>query len=160
MAPEWQEGEIEGVVLSPLTPHADPRGWLAELFRADETDAARMPCMGYVSMTHPGVVRGPHEHTEQTDCFAFVGPGDFRVRMWDSRPDSATRGRCRTVIAGQRNPMRVIVPPGVVHAYKNISEDAGLVLNFPNRLYAGPGKRQPVDEIRHEDDAVQRFVME
>jgi dTDP-4-dehydrorhamnose 3,5-epimerase len=26
-----------------------------------------------------------------------------------------------------------------------------LVFNGPNRLYAGRGKKEPVDEIRHED---------
>jgi len=28
----------------------------------------------------------------------------------------------------------------------------GWVFNGPNRLYAGQGKREPVDEIRHEHD--------
>jgi dTDP-4-dehydrorhamnose 3,5-epimerase len=26
------------------------------------------------------------------------------------------------------------------------------VINLPNQLYAGQGKQEPVDEIRHEDD--------
>jgi len=43
------------------------------------------------------------------------------------------------------------VPPGVVHAYKNVSRVAGLVFNCPNRLYAGRHREEPVDEIRHED---------
>jgi dTDP-4-dehydrorhamnose 3,5-epimerase len=47
----------------------------------------------------------------------------------------------------------VIVPPGVVHAYKNTASTPGWVFNAPNRLYAGPGKRSPVDEIRHEEQA-------
>jgi dTDP-4-dehydrorhamnose 3,5-epimerase len=44
------------------------------------------------------------------------------------------------------------VPPGVVHAYKNIGSEPGLVFNCPNRLYKGPGRKDPVDEIRHEAD--------
>jgi dTDP-4-dehydrorhamnose 3,5-epimerase len=43
------------------------------------------------------------------------------------------------------------VPPGVVHAYKNIGQDNGIVFNAPNRLYAGEGKKTQVDEIRHEE---------
>ena len=43
------------------------------------------------------------------------------------------------------------MPPGVVHAYRNLSRaERGLVLNYPDRLYAGTGRREPVDEIRHE----------
>lgn len=44
------------------------------------------------------------------------------------------------------------IPPGVVHAYRNTSDVAGWVFNGPNRLYAGPGKKEKVDEIRHECD--------
>jgi dTDP-4-dehydrorhamnose 3,5-epimerase len=46
----------------------------------------------------------------------------------------------------------VIVPPGVVHGYRNIGDQAGLVVNLPNRLYKGQGRSEPVDEIRHEGD--------
>jgi dTDP-4-dehydrorhamnose 3,5-epimerase len=46
----------------------------------------------------------------------------------------------------------VLIPKGVVHAYKNIGAREGMVINCPNRLYAGPGRKQPIDEIRHEDD--------
>jgi dTDP-4-dehydrorhamnose 3,5-epimerase len=45
----------------------------------------------------------------------------------------------------------------VVHAYKNVGGSEGIVLNYPNRLYAGRGKKEPVDEIRHEDDPASRF---
>jgi len=34
------------------------------------------------------------------------------------------------------------------------------VINCPNRLYAGEGRREPVDEIRHEDDANTIFRMD
>jgi dTDP-4-dehydrorhamnose 3,5-epimerase len=40
----------------------------------------------------------------------------------------------------------------VVHAYKNVGNKVGWVLNFPNRLYKGDGGKDTVDEIRHEDD--------
>ena len=59
------------------------------------------------------------------------------------------------VAVGESNRQAVIVPPGVVHAYKNIGSTPGWVFNAPNRLYAGPGKRSPVDEIRHEEQAGQ-----
>jgi dTDP-4-dehydrorhamnose 3,5-epimerase len=52
---------------------------------------------------------------------------------------------------GENNPVFVIVPPGVVHAYQNIGAADAFVLNFPDRLYAGRGRKEPVDEIRYED---------
>jgi dTDP-4-dehydrorhamnose 3,5-epimerase len=47
--------------------------------------------------------------------------------------------------------MLLIVPPGVVHAYKNAGNTQGLVFNCPNKLFKGWGKKDPVDEIRHEE---------
>ena len=116
--------------------------------------------MAYVSETLPGVARGPHEHLDQTDYFAFVGPGEFLLYLWDARADSPTCGNCTKVAVGESNRQCVIVPPRVVHAYKNVGKTPGWVFNAPNRLYAGPGKRQPVDEIRHEDQAGSRFRLD
>lgn len=157
---EWTPGQIKGAVITRLQPHRDDRGWLSELFREDEIEAALQPAMAYVSMTYPGVTRGPHEHVDQTDIFGFVGPGVFRLKLWDARPDSPTRGRMLTAELGAGNPAVVVVPPGVVHGYTNISDHDGFVLNFPNRLYAGRGRRDPVDEIRHEDAPGGDFRME
>ena len=35
--------------------------------------------------------------------------------------------------------------------YRNIGTENGIVFNAPNRLFAGQGKGEPVDEIRHEE---------
>lgn len=63
------------------------------------------------------------------------------------------------VIGGADTPLSLIVPPGVVHAYRNLSRtEQGLVLNYPDRLYAGTGRRDPVDEIRHEVEGDRFFA--
>jgi dTDP-4-dehydrorhamnose 3,5-epimerase len=147
----FQEGPIDGVVFKSLKRYADRRGWLIELFREDELNHDNHPAMAYVSETLPGVARGPHFHHEQSDYFAFVGPGDFKLYLWDRRETSATFNYRHTVVVGESNMQAVIVPPGVVHAYKNVSKHPGWVFNSPNRLYAGRGKKEPVDEIRFED---------
>jgi dTDP-4-dehydrorhamnose 3,5-epimerase len=145
-------GSIDGVIWKPLKKYHDNRGWLCELFRDDELPPDLQPVMAYLSVTEPGVARGPHEHVEQSDYFCFLGPSDFKVYLWDTRSESFTEGQCQVEIVGESNPMLLIVPPGVVHAYKNIGAVPGLVFNAPNRLYKGPGRAEPVDEIRHEDD--------
>jgi dTDP-4-dehydrorhamnose 3,5-epimerase len=143
---------IADVDIRPLHQHTDGRGWLVELYREDELSEHLHPAMAYVSQTQPGVARGPHEHVHQTDYFAFIGPGDFELILWDARPDSPSHGVQTRTICGESNPCAVTIPPGVVHAYRNISDVAGWVFNAPNRLYAGPGKKEAVDEIRHESD--------
>jgi dTDP-4-dehydrorhamnose 3,5-epimerase len=156
----YQDGEINGVIMQALKFYRDHRGWLVELFRQDEIVPESWPVMTYVSQTLPGITRGPHEHVNQTDGFAFIGPSDFRLVMWDTRACSTTRGRRMVLIAGASNPVAVWIPPGVVHAYRNIGDVPGLVFNAPNRLFAGWAKKEPVDEIRYEDSDPSRFPMD
>lgn len=153
MPDNFTQGEISDVVVRELRKYADERGWLAEVFRRDELAEEFYPAMAYVSTTRPGTIRGPHEHVDQADLFCFMGPSNFKVRMWDNRPDSETFNHVMTVFAGEDNPQTVLVPKGVVHAYQNVGSVEGVVINCPNRLYGGEGRKAGVDEIRHEDNA-------
>ncbi|MFA6416989.1 MAG: dTDP-4-dehydrorhamnose 3,5-epimerase family protein [Patescibacteria group bacterium] len=141
---------INEVIIKEISKNHDERGFLAELFRADELDFK--PAMSYASFTNPGVIRGPHEHVAQSDCFVFLGPGSFALHLWDRRANSSTNGEKMEIIVGENNPTLVIVPPGVVHGYKCVSEIPALSLNFPDKLYRGEGKKEEVDEIRWEKD--------
>jgi dTDP-4-dehydrorhamnose 3,5-epimerase len=151
---------IHDVEVRELEKHTDSRGWLTEIFRSDELPCSFSPAMCYVSMTRPGVKRGPHEHQDQTDYFVFTGPGRFQITLWDNRETSQTYGVRQTILAGDTSPMMVLVPPGVVHGYKNVSEVPGLVVNCPDRLFAGHRREFPVDEIRHENVKNSPFQMD
>jgi dTDP-4-dehydrorhamnose 3,5-epimerase len=160
MSEHFKTGQIQGVVIRDLGKFTDTRGWLTELFRQDDLEAEFFPVMAYISSTNPGMTRGPHEHLEQADLFCFVGPSNFKLRMWDNRVGSETFNNIDTLIVGEDNPKLVLIPAGVVHAYQNVGTIAGLVFNFPNRLYKGAGKREKVDEIRHEDGPDMIYGME
>jgi dTDP-4-dehydrorhamnose 3,5-epimerase len=151
---------ISGVVIRELKRFTDTRGWLIELFRRDELDPEYLPAMTYISMTKPGITRGPHEHADQADYFCFIGPSTFRLYLWDNRPSSPTYRLSTTCDLGENRPTAVIVPKGVVHAYKNVGSSDGIVFNAPNRLFAGERRKEPVDEIRHENDPDSRFKVE
>lgn len=145
-------GKIHDVVVRDIRKFVDERGWLAELFRQDELAEEFYPTMSYISSTEPGVQRGPHEHEDQADLFCFTGPSNFKLRLWDNRVDSPTYRYVMTLFVGADNPKVVLVPRGVVHVYRNVGSVPGVVINCPNRLYMGEGRRAPIDEIRHEDD--------
>ena len=159
-AESFQPGEIKDVVVRDLRKFNDRRGWLTELFRSDQLDPEFFPAMAYISSTNPKVARGPHEHVDQADLFCFIGPSNFKLRMWDNRPDSPTFRNVMTLIVGADDPKAVVVPKGVVHAYQNVGDVEGIVINCPNRLYMGQESREPVDEIRHEDDPDTIFRMD
>ena len=156
----FQPGEIQDVVVRDLPKFNDRRGWLCELFRHDEVASDFLPAMAYISSTNAGVARGPHEHVDQADLFCFIGPSNFKLRMWDNRPNSPTFRKVMTLAVGADNPKAVIVPKGAVHAYQNVGDCDGLVINCPNRLYKGNHREATVDEIRHEDDPNTSFRMD
>ena len=151
--------EVERVRILDLSPFVDDRGSLSEFWRNDELryrSAAYRPAMGYVSWTKVGMARGPHEHEAQADLFVFAGPGDFAIYLWD------VNGKRWVFKVGESAPQAIMVPPGVVHAYKCLSgtQQGGLVINLPDRLFRGVQKKGEVDEIRHEDDPDSPFKIE
>lgn len=150
------EEPMPGVVVRSLKKNSDARGWLMELFRIDELPEGFRPAMSYLSVTLPGVARGPHEHADQTDGFAFLS-GTYRLYLWENRVGHEPASLVLEV--GERNPVMVLVPPGVVHAYRNVGDAEAFVLNFPDRLYAGWARAEPVDEIRHESDPGSPFKL-
>lgn len=147
---------IKDIIIKKLNKFEDERGWLAEIYRSDEINFD--PTMGYISITKSGVTRGPHEHKYQSDFFIFPGPGDFMLYLWDNRKTAGGRDAIDRVFpmmkieVGEKNPVSVIVPPGVVHGYKCISEIPAMSINLPDKLYKGEGKKEEVDEIRWETD--------
>lgn len=157
--PPWKDGAIDGCEIRILEVFEDERGWLAEFFRHDELPNSIHPAMGYLSLTHAGVTRGPHEHEEQTDLFLFFS-GTFRLYAWDARAGSPTYGHRRCEELGEVRRAAVLIPPGVVHAYRNVGSGDAYIINCPNRLYAGEGKHGPIDEIRHEDRKDSPFVLD
>ena len=148
---------IDGVLLEYIRKYEDPRGWLAEIYRHDQFDY--VPAMGYLSWTKKDVCRGPHEHVYQSDLFVFI-QGVFRMTNWDNRPPSRTYKQKDVLELGGDRPAAIMIPPGVVHAYRCISPEGGLVINLPDRLYKSLGKKLPVDEIRHEENPDSPFQAE
>lgn len=150
---DFKKGDIEGVRIMNLARRVDDRGFLVETYRIDTLPEGLKPVMSYLSATEPGTARGPHEHRDQTDVFAFLGPGNFQICLWDNRRASGSYGNRMVFFGGADNPIAVVIPPGIVHAYRNTSPtEKGVVLNYPDRLYAGWNKQEPVDETRHEVD--------
>lgn len=141
---------MPGVRVEALPVFKDVRGSLHELFRVDEIPAGFSPLMACSSWSHAGLTRGPHQHVGQDDYFTFAGPSDFSVYLWDDRSGSAKAARGWIIHTGEKAPSRIYVPRGVVHAYRNTGTVTGLVVTVTSLLFKGEGRRDPVDEIRHE----------
>lgn len=141
---------INDLVIKKLVKYSDERGYLIEIFREDEIDF--QVAMSYLSLTKPGISRGPHEHKLQSDYFVFPGSGNFNLYLWDNRPDSSTYQEKMIIEVGESNPCTVLIPPGIVHGYKCVSKNDAFSINLPNKLYKGRNKKEEIDEIRWEDN--------
>lgn len=142
--------KIVGVKILEHKRYSDARGMMIEMFREDDLVKTRL-AMATWSLTEPGQIRGPHEHKHQTDRFMFLGPGILTLHLWDNRPGIKFPVETHESFCfGINHPCTVIIPPGIVHGYKNNSQVPALALNFPDKLYAGWNKEHEVDEIRHE----------
>lgn len=124
---------IEGVALKPLRVIADERGWLMEILRRDDDIFAGFGQV-YMTAAYPGVVKGWHFHRKQTDHFCVV-KGMMKVVLYDAREGSATKGTVNEFIIGERNPLVVRIPIGVLHGMKCISEEPAILVNTVTEPY-------------------------
>jgi dTDP-4-dehydrorhamnose 3,5-epimerase len=125
---------IDGVTVTKLRVIPDERGRLMELLRSDEADFTRFGQV-YLTTAYPGVVKGWHYHAKQFDNMAVVS-GMMKIVLYDRRDGSPTRGEIMEIYAGEHNPVRVHIPPGVCHGFMCVSEREALVVNVPTEPYS------------------------
>jgi dTDP-4-dehydrorhamnose 3,5-epimerase len=145
---------IHGVHVKPLKVIPDERGYLMEMLRSDDPFFQKFGQV-YVSVAYPGVVKGWHYHKKQTDHFVIV-KGMMKVVLYDAREDSPTKGLINEFFMGEKNPILVTIPPGVVHGMKGIGTEPAMLVNTPTEPYQ---YAQP-DEHRihpHENDIPYRW---
>jgi dTDP-4-dehydrorhamnose 3,5-epimerase len=137
-------GEIEGVRITSLPSEWDDRGYLIGVIRGDgpATPPSDVALVGHL---RTGTIRAFHKHPERWE-WCVVSHGSAKLVLEDDRADSPTFARVKTVVAGERNPTLVMIPPGVFHGWMALADDTQLIC-------VGAGEqRQPEsklpDEIR------------
>jgi len=111
----------------------DERGRLMEIMRRDDPFFTGFGQV-YLSTVHPGVVKAWHYHNIQEDRFTCV-KGMVKAVLYDDREGSPTRGALNEIYIGEHKPCLVVIPPGVYHGWKCISECEAYVINIPSEPY-------------------------
>ncbi len=124
---------IEGVLVKPLNPIVDERGYLMEMIRSNDPDFKGFG-QTYLTAVNEGVTKAWHYHEFQTDNFICVS-GLIKLVLYDCREGSATEGMVNEFFLGENSPIRVQIPPGVLHGFKGISAPKSLIVNVPDQLY-------------------------
>ena len=133
---------IDGAIIQRLRVIPDERGRLMEIMRCDD---AFFDGFGqvYLSTIYPGVVKAWHYHAIQVDRFTCVR-GMVKAVLYDDRENSPTRGCLNEICLGEHNPCLVVIPAGVYHGWKCISDYEAYVINVPSEPY----NRTDPDEYR------------
>ena len=135
---------IEGVKVKTLRVVPDERGRLMEILRCDDPLFEKFGQV-YMTTVYPGVVKAWHYHKVQTDYFACLA-GMMKLVLYDARDDSPTKGQVSEFFLGLHNPKLVVIPPGVMHGFKCVSETEAVVINCPTEVY----HRETPDEFRED----------
>ena len=135
-----------------LEARVDDRGYLIEIARCtggDEPHAVvhRFGQVYLVGDMTCGTVRAFHKHNELWDWF-FISHGSAKFVLKDDREDSPTYGEMMTVIASERRPRLIVVPPGVYHGWMSLEDDTQMV-STASHTY----DREKPDEVRIPPDS-------
>ena len=139
---------IDGVTVTELAAHSDPRGSLSELLTM--RDGATEPIVHVYQVTaSAGSIRAWVIHRRQYDRLAFLN-GRFRIALYDIRPGSHTFGLLNVFTLGREQPGLLRIPPNVIHGVQNVGDISAFV-NMPTAAYdpRDPDKaRLPYDDQR------------
>lgn len=129
-----RRADLDGVVVSAGTIHADHRGTLMETINFDDPFWEDPVVYAYTFTVAPGRIKGWGMHKLQTDRYAVL-TGPIRIVLYDGRVDSPTF-RCFAEFSfSDQAPGFLRIPPGVWHADQNVGDVPCRVVNFPTRPY-------------------------
>ena len=146
---------IDGVRFKALKPIVDGRGDVIELWSLPwvESEGLAVPQHAYQSATDYGVVKCWHLHEKHTDQFT-VTRGKMQVVCVDLRSDSPSYGYVNSFVIGVQRPALILIPPGVMHGWKSLSQPETIVVNFQTLPY------DAADEFKFPWDCVLTDVWE
>tara|TARA_Y100000590_G_scaffold344091_2_gene393389 strand:- start:5984 stop:6466 length:483 start_codon:yes stop_codon:yes gene_type:complete len=133
---------IEGVKVKELTVHQDisdvaeslsAPGFLMEVLRDDDGLLKRFGQSTF-TVAYKDTIKAFHWHQRQDDLW-FVASGKAFIVLHDLREGSSTYGTTETVTAGVDNYKLILIPVGVAHGYKVVSDDPVLLFYHTTESY-------------------------
>jgi dTDP-4-dehydrorhamnose 3,5-epimerase-like enzyme len=101
--------------------HGDPRGSVFEPLSEAGLAGQRNV---HVVTTEPGRVRGNHYHERATETVVVCGHTLVRLRE---------AGRVEELLVPPGRCVRLTLPPGVSHAFKNVGDVPNVIVSFASR---------------------------
>lgn len=141
---------IDGVKVINLKKIPDERGAIFHMLKNTDDYFTKFGEI-YFSICYPGIIKGWHEHTKQTQNYCVID-GMMKLVLFDNRPKSKTYKKLQEIFLGDFNYSLVQIPPYVINGYKCVGEKKCIVANCsdfshdPNEMIRhDPNKNQLID---------------
>ncbi len=147
---------IDGVKIKELKVHQDipdraedasRPGFLMEVLRADD-DLLKKFGQTIFTVAYKDTIKAFHYHEKQDDLW-FVATGQALVVLYDQRDDSPTKGETQVIMAGRDDYKLIVIPIGVAHGYKVLSDEPVMLFYHTTEPYDAKNpdeKRLPHDD--------------
>ncbi|TSC93645.1 MAG: dTDP-4-dehydrorhamnose 3,5-epimerase [Candidatus Berkelbacteria bacterium Athens1014_28] len=141
MAENIENGKIAGVKIKKLTVWKDKPdlkqdielGSFMEVLRDDDGLLKKFGQSNF-TIAHKGTIKAFHWHKFQDD-FWFLASGKAAIVLYDKRDDSPTKGVTEIIYGGTNDYKLVLIPVGVVHGYKVLSDEPCLLFYHVTKSY-------------------------
>jgi dTDP-4-dehydrorhamnose 3,5-epimerase-like enzyme len=124
-----------GAAVQSLRTHRDTRGVVFEPLTEAELQAQRNV---HVALTQPGETRGNHMHRTAVETTTVIGPSLIRLKE---------EGTVRDIEVPAGEILRLTIPPGVVHAFRNTGDSAMVLVSFSTNLHDPAGTDTQREQI-------------
>ncbi len=125
---------IHGVALREVKNVPKNSGMLTEIYRSDWDLESGLIDQVFQVCLAPGTISEWHMHQYTTDRI-FINQGMIQIVLYDGRENSTTFGHINEFKLGVYRPGLVIVPAGVWHAVRNITNETSCLLNLVDKAY-------------------------
>jgi len=125
---------IQGVIIQSSTTHTDDRGTLCEIYSPHRAPHPAPLVYVYQFTIRPGKIKGWHAHHLHDDRI-FISQGQVKVVLYDSRPNSPTRGMISEIYRTELDRTIMVIPAYVFHAHENVGTTDALFISMPTRPY-------------------------
>lgn len=116
---------IHGVTVTPLKIIPDDRGCVRHFIRSDDPDFTGFG-ETYITEVYKGVVKAWHGYGTKIMHYA-VARGMVKLMLFDARKNSPTFEDMETLFVGDKNYVRVTIPPGVYNGFKGLTDSIVVV---------------------------------
>jgi len=139
-----ETGPMSGIEFKDLKVFANDQGYLFETLRNDDSIFGGSFGQVLVSVLYPGVIKGLHKHSKQTDYTTCV-KGNIKYIVAKENEDGSAD--VKTYVLGENNPVLIKVPPGYWHGYMPLANQEATVLHVMDTLF------DPKDDDTERKDA-------